>query len=72
MERQKIDFVVGLFVVFAAVSVVYIALRAANLTEVDTGGYSLRVRFENIGSLTENAPVKSGGVPVGRVGKHRL
>lgn len=68
MTRQNIDFIVGLFVVFAAASVVFIALRAANLTEVDAGGYSLSVRFENVGSLTENAPVKSGGVPVGRVG----
>ena len=68
MTRKDIDFIVGLFVVFAAASVVFIALRAANLTEVDAGGYSLSVRFENVGSLTENAPVKSGGVPVGRVG----
>ena len=69
MVRHNIDFIVGLFVVFAAVSVVFIALRAANLTEVDTGGYTLSVRFENVGSLTEDAPVKSGGVPVGRVGR---
>lgn len=69
MARKDIDFIVGLFVVFAAVSVVFIALRAANLTEVDNNGYSLTVRFENVGSLAENAPVKSGGVPVGRVGR---
>lgn len=69
MTRQNIDFIVGLFVVFAAVCVVFIALRAANLTEVDAGGYTLSVRFENVGSLAENAPVKSGGVPVGRVGR---
>lgn len=69
MTRNNIDFIVGLFVVCAAASVVFIALRAANLTEVDGGGYSLQVRFENVGSLTENAPVKSGGVPVGRVGR---
>lgn len=69
MTRNNIDFIVGLFVVCAAASVVFIALRAANLTEVDTGGYSLQVRFENVGSLTQNAPVKSGGVPVGRVGR---
>ena len=72
MTRNNIDFIVGLFVVFAAVSVVFIALKAANLTEVDTDGYSLQVRFENIGSLTENAPVKSGGVRVGRVGRISL
>ena len=52
----------------AMVAAVFIALRAANLTELSSdAGYSVRVRFENVGALAERAPVKSGGVKVGRV-----
>lgn len=68
LSRHKLDFIIGLFILFAAVSTVFIALRAANLTEVSgTDGYLVRVQFDNIGSLAERAPVKSSGVRVGRV-----
>lgn len=67
MKRRQTDFIVGLFAIMAAVAVVFIALRAANLTEVSDEGYAVRVRFENIGALGKRAPVKSGGVKVGQV-----
>ncbi len=51
----------------AMAAVVFIALRAANLTEFSDAGYSVRVRFDNVGSLAVRAPVKSGGVKVGQV-----
>ncbi|MDM5147083.1 outer membrane lipid asymmetry maintenance protein MlaD [Candidatus Persebacteraceae bacterium Df01] len=66
--RQRLDFAVGAFVLFAAVAVVFIALRAANLTSISAdGGYLVKVRFDNIGSLVTRSPVKSAGVRVGRV-----
>ncbi len=67
-SRRQTDFVVGLFVLAAMAAAVFIALRAANLTEFyGENGYSVRVRFENIGSLGQRSPVKSGGVKVGQV-----
>jgi phospholipid/cholesterol/gamma-HCH transport system substrate-binding protein len=66
--RQKTDFAVGVFLVVAAVGVVFIALRAANIAEFAVGDeYPLRLQFDNVGGLIERAPVKSGGVRVGRV-----
>lgn len=67
-SRQTLDFAVGLFVLIAGLLVVFIALRAANLTDVAReDGYSIRVQFEQIGSLSHRALVKSSGVQVGRV-----
>lgn len=51
----------------AIVATVFIALRAANLTEFSDAGYTIRLRFENVGSLAPRSPVKSSGVKVGQV-----
>lgn len=68
LVRQKLDFIIGLFVICAAAGVVFIALQAANITDVsDSEGYVLNLRFDNIGTLRERALVKSSGVTVGRV-----
>lgn len=68
LSRHKLDFIIGLFVLCAAIGVVFIALRAANISDIsDSDGYVVHVRFENIGTLAERAPVKSSGVLVGRV-----
>ncbi len=66
--RHKLDFLVGCFVVGAALSVSFIALRAANIAAVsDSGSYVIRAQFDEIGSLSPRAAVKSSGVHVGRV-----
>ena len=66
--RRDIDFVTGLFVLGSIIAFVFLALRAANLTEISgDDGYTIKVRFENIGALVNRAPVKSSGVLVGRV-----
>ena len=68
LARHQLDFIIGLFVSLALVGAVFIALRAANITDVSsTEGYRLHIKFDNIGNLVERAPVKSGGVLVGRV-----
>ena len=69
MDRRKIDFIVGLFLLGAVTAVIIISLRAANLANIggDGGAYRLRLLFDNIGSLNDSAPVKSSGVLVGRV-----
>ncbi|CAP40477.1 outer membrane lipid asymmetry maintenance protein MlaD [Bordetella petrii] len=70
MSREKTDFWVGLFVLLGAAALVFLALRAGNLSSFSfTPTYTLTANFDNIGGLKVRAPVKSAGVVVGRVGK---
>ena len=68
MQRSKNDLWVGLFVLLGALALVFLALKAANLLSFNFNPtYALSARFDNIGGLKANAPVKSAGVVVGRV-----
>jgi|SRR5690606_31537160 len=68
MTREKTDFWVGLFVLLGIVALVFLALRAGNLSSFSFAPtYQVQARFENIGGLKARAPVKSSGVVVGRV-----
>src|SRR5690606_27921291 len=68
MSREKTDFWVGLFVLLGAVALVFLALRAGNLSSFSFAPtYSLVAKFDDIGGLKVRAPVKSAGVVVGRV-----
>lgn len=68
MNRRMLDFWVGLFVAMGIVATVFIALRVANLTQMQGGEvYTVSAEFDNIGGLKVRAPVKSAGVTVGRV-----
>jgi phospholipid/cholesterol/gamma-HCH transport system substrate-binding protein len=69
MSRSRTDVWVGLFVLIGGVALLFLALKAANLTSfqlVDTS-YPVVARFDNIGGLKPRAAVKSAGVVVGRV-----
>lgn len=68
MQRSKNDIWVGLFVLLGALALVFLALKAANLLSFNFNPtYAVSARFDNIGGLKANAPVKSAGVVVGRV-----
>ncbi|AIT26246.1 outer membrane lipid asymmetry maintenance protein MlaD [Bordetella holmesii] len=68
MSREKTDFWVGLFVLLGAAALVFLALRAGNLSSFSFAPtYTLTASFDNIGGLKVRAPVKSAGVVVGRV-----
>lgn len=68
MKRTTIDLWVGIFVVIGIVSVVFMALRVANLMpQSNKETYILTANFSNIGGLKIKAPVRSAGVLVGRV-----
>ncbi len=68
MSREKTDFWVGLFVLLGAAALVFLALRAGNLSSFSFAPtYTLTADFDNIGGLKARAPVKSAGVVVGRV-----
>jgi phospholipid/cholesterol/gamma-HCH transport system substrate-binding protein len=73
MSRQKTDFWVGLFVLLGAAALVFLALRAGNLSAFSFAKtYELTAQFDNIGALKERAAVKSAGVVVGRVSRIRF
>lgn len=70
MQRKAIDIWVGLFVLMGIAALMFLALKAGNMSSLNIGGqtYSVTARFENIGGLKPQAPIKSAGVVVGRVG----
>lgn len=68
MSRSKTDFWVGLFVLLGAAALVFLALRAGNLSTLSFAPtYTLTANFNNVGGLKAGAPVKSAGVTIGRV-----
>ena len=68
MAKKRTEVLVGVFVLLGIFALVFLALRAANLSSFSTvKGYQVRARFDNIGGLKVRAPVKSAGVVVGRV-----
>ncbi len=70
MQRKSLDIWVGLFVVLGALALLFLALKAGNMSSLSFGPtYTVSAKFDNIGGLKPQAPVKSGGVVVGRVGE---
>jgi phospholipid/cholesterol/gamma-HCH transport system substrate-binding protein len=68
MQRKSLDVWVGLFVVLGAAALLFLALKAGNMSTLSFGKtYEVTARFDNIGGLKPGAPVKSAGVVVGRV-----
>jgi phospholipid/cholesterol/gamma-HCH transport system substrate-binding protein len=69
MHRKIIDVWVGLFVLLGLASLLFLALKAGNMSTVSfSKTYTITAKFDNIGGLKPQAPVKSAGVVVGRVG----
>ena len=68
MPQKKLEIWVGLFVVAAIASFIVLAFNVAGLSFKGEGNsYTLQASFNNIGGLKPRAPVKLGGVVVGRV-----
>jgi phospholipid/cholesterol/gamma-HCH transport system substrate-binding protein len=69
MQRKSLDIWVGLFVLLGAIALMFLALKAGNMSSFSfEKTYTVSSRFDNIGGLKPRAPVKSAGVVVGRVG----
>ena len=69
MQRKSFDIWVGLFVLLGAIALMFLALKAGNMSSFSfEKTYTVSSRFDNIGGLKPRAPVKSAGVVVGRVG----
>ena len=68
MNTKSTETLVGLFVLLGMAALLFLALKAANLTSFSTEStYALTARFDNIGGLKVRSPVRSAGVTVGRV-----
>jgi phospholipid/cholesterol/gamma-HCH transport system substrate-binding protein len=68
MNRNGIEALVGFFVLLGIAALVFLSLKAANLSSFNGGEtYTLTAKFDNIGGLKARSPVRSAGVTVGRV-----
>lgn len=68
MNSRKLEISVGFFVALGILALAMLALKVANAGIVGSGEtYTLNAKFDNIGSLKARAPIKVGGVVIGRV-----
>ncbi|MES2321289.1 MAG: outer membrane lipid asymmetry maintenance protein MlaD [Pseudomonadota bacterium] len=69
MHRKSVDVWVGLFVLLGLAALLFLALKAGNMSTLSFAQtYQISGKFDNIGGLKPQAPVKASGVVVGRVG----
>lgn len=67
-QSLKFEFWVGLFVLLGLGSLAFLSLRVANVQGFSSEKtYTLYATFDNIGGLKTRAPIKVGGVVIGRV-----
>ena len=68
LRGPRLEFAVGAFLVLALASLLVLAFASTNRQfGIGGGSYALTARFSNLGQLRAQAPVKIGGVVVGRV-----
>jgi phospholipid/cholesterol/gamma-HCH transport system substrate-binding protein len=73
MQRKSMDLWVGLFVLLGAAALLFLAMKAGNMSSLSFDQtYPVVAKFDNIGGLKPRAPVKSAGVVVGRVEEIRF
>lgn len=67
-DTRKMEITVGIFVALGLAALLMLAMKVANLSQFTAHeGYRVRAFFDNVGGLQVRAPVKMGGVTVGRV-----
>lgn len=65
----RLEFAVGAFLLLALGSLLVLAIASTNgkISFGGAGTYELKARFTNIGQLRQSAPVRIGGVNIGRI-----
>lgn len=61
------DLIVGIFVLAGLLAVSYLSIQVGGLSYRGPGGLLVTARFDEIGGLSERAPVVISGVKVGQV-----
>ncbi len=72
MAQNKIEWRVGLFVLFGLILLALLTLNFSKGVSLFRGTYELRMRAENVGGIKEKASVLMSGVKVGDVMDTRL
>ncbi len=74
LRAPRTEFAVGIFLLLALAVVLVLAMASTNgkFGFGQSAGYTLKARFTAIGQLRDNAPVRIGGVTVGRVDSIKL
>ena len=68
MKRTILDLWAVIFVALGMGALAFLSFQVANLTSLTRGAtYEVSARFDDIGGLKVQAPVKSAGVLVGRI-----
>ena len=68
MSKRMTEILVGGFVLLGMAAILFLALKSANLASFSFNAtYRVLARFDEIGGLKVQAPVKSAGVTVGRI-----
>jgi phospholipid/cholesterol/gamma-HCH transport system substrate-binding protein len=68
MASKKVELMVGVFMAVGIAAILVLALKIANNGITGKGEtYNLYAKFGNVGGLKVRAPIKVGGVLVGRV-----
>ena len=67
MERGRLEFVVGVFVLIGVVCLGYLAIKLGKLELVGGNYYELQADFSSTSGLKKGASVEIAGVEVGRV-----
>lgn len=68
MYSRRLEIGVGLFMIFGAICLGFLALEVSGLTQKsDSGVYRISARFDNVTGLTTRAKVTASGVTIGRV-----
>jgi phospholipid/cholesterol/gamma-HCH transport system substrate-binding protein len=66
--NRTLEFTTGVFLLLGIAALFYLATEATNYRNVGGGSsYTVRACFGNVGGLHVGAPVRIGGVTVGRV-----
>ena len=68
LQSRTTEIMVGAFMALGFVAFFFLAMQVSNLSASSNGGgYEIKARFDNIGSLKVRAPVTMAGVRIGRV-----
>ncbi|EJF4093137.1 outer membrane lipid asymmetry maintenance protein MlaD [Vibrio parahaemolyticus] len=67
-QTRKTELWVGSFVLVGICAILVMIFQVADVKSIGSGDtYTLKAKFDNIGSLKVRSPVKVGGVVIGRV-----
>jgi phospholipid/cholesterol/gamma-HCH transport system substrate-binding protein len=68
VNSKYLEFIVGLFVIAAAMALFLLAFNVSGLNLFNHQGYySISMEFDNVGDLKRRAPVSVAGVTIGEV-----